>query len=130
MDFNPYRAGATVIPFPDQHGKVRRLTPHDQAEAFAWERAMCRSGYAQVSLEEAGSTRPADRLIVYYGEELWIVQSMPPGRQFGLWHRASGVRLGNFPSVWTALEAIPLDLSRSEPGLQGDGWMPELVAAL
>ncbi len=122
--------GATIVPFPVPSWGPRRLSPQDRAEAFAWERVMCRTGYAQVSLEEAEGSRSADRLIVYHGEELWIAQGVArPARRFGLWHCASGVKVGDFVSVWTALEAIPLGLARSAPALQGAGWMPQRAAS-
>ncbi len=117
-----------IIPFPLELWTSRRLTAQDRAEAFAWERAMCRAGYAQITFEAAPSERQTDRLLAYHSGELWVVRGTPPpGRQFGLWHRASGIKLGDFPSVWATLEAIPACMTRSEPGLHGDGWTFDLM---
>lgn len=104
----PPQLGATIIPFPASRSTSRRLLPQDRAEAIAWEKAASHTGYAQVTLSEGRGDAAEDLILVYSRGELWTVGGVaPPGRRFGLWHRTSGIKLGEFTSVRAALEAIP-----------------------
>ncbi len=104
------RNGAVIIAFPDSRYTSRRLGPEDRAEAVAWEKTARRTGYAQVGFDEALGSFAEDVVVAYRGGDLWTVRGVTsPRRRFGLWHRMSGAKLGEFASVKTALEAIPPD---------------------
>jgi hypothetical protein len=121
--------GAEILPFPLQRTTSLRLNALDRAEARDWERAARVRGYAQVTIMQGDAIQEdaqengaaADIALVYYRGELWTLSGIAGhGRRFGLWRHRDGVRIGEFPAVRDALDAIFELPQATLPGTRGE----------